>query len=167
MTNSASGKRTAVSVSTIADCPFSIAQEYALEFFRSGKAGATESEIDLPLKAFVLRHFVDVVMRLDRDSIEMGRSHEEIRLFWDSGSPWFPNFHGTLRFRIERDKTRILLEGSYIAPLGLVGQLFDAVVGKHIARLSLSDLAQRIATYLANRQRRWLSGFDPNRPQNA
>jgi hypothetical protein len=156
------GKRTAVSVSAIADCPFSIAQEYATEYLKPPKVGSKQAKlyVQAPFGPGALRHEVTLSAHLYTDSAEPGRMHDEIRLFWDSGSRLFPNFRGTLRFRIDSDRTRVLLEGTYAAPPGLIGRLFDALAGKWIARASFRDLAKRIAAHLAARQAAWLSDIE-------
>ena len=92
---------------------------------------------------------------LRSDVQDHGRLHEEVRLRWASGSRFLPDFHGTLRFRIEGTRTRILVDGAYVVPLGVVGTWFDRIAGRRIARASLQELADRIARYLADRERAW------------
>jgi hypothetical protein len=133
MLNRVPGKRSAVLVSAIADCPFSVAQDYALEY---------------------LRH-IDLTTHLHRDNFEAGRRHDEIRVFWQSGSMLFPDIHGTVRLRIDRDRTRVLLEGTYAPRLGLVGRIFDGIAGKRIARATLMARAKRIAAYLGSHHAAW------------
>lgn len=74
------------------------------------------------------------------------------------GRPLLPHFHGTVRFRIAGSATRVLVEGSYRPPFGSLGRLFDHLVGCHIARASVRDLARRLADYLEARERDWLTG---------
>lgn len=129
-----SGKRSAVSVSAIADCPFSAAADYALDFLQEAKFST----------------------HLHRDNFESGRMHDEIRIFWESGSTVLPSFSGTVRFRIDRDRTRVLIEGTYAPPLGFAGRVFNEIVGKRIARATLRALAHRLTAYLAARHGAWL-----------
>jgi hypothetical protein len=89
------------------------------------------------------------------DSREPGRSHDEIALRWSARNPLLPDFHGTVSFRIAGGRTRMILEGEYVAPGGRLGALFDAVVGRHIARATLRDLARRLAEELARRETDW------------
>ncbi len=56
-------------------------------------------------------------------------------------------------FGIEATHTRILIEGTYDAPFGVLGRCFDHVIGKRIARASLQDLGDRLATFLGLRER--------------
>ncbi len=64
----------------------------------------------------------------------------------DGGGP-FPQFVGEMR--IERvdlpGECVLLLDGSYDPPLGVAGELFDAVAGRHIARMSARNLLDEIA----------------------
>jgi hypothetical protein len=92
---------------------------------------------------------------LHADVGEPGRRHEEIRLRWNSGSRLLPNFRGAVSFRIEGTRTRIFIDGSYDAPLGLIGRYFDDAIGKRVARVSLQDLADRLAGFLELRERAW------------
>jgi hypothetical protein len=146
-----------ITVTTQAECPFSIAAEYAQEYLRNAEAGAVESLVRVPwfhaLPA--LAHRVRMSFGLHVDTTDVGRRHEEIRLRWSSGSPLLPNFRGTICFRIEATRTRILIEGTYDAPFGVLGRCFDDVIGKRIARASLQDLGDRLATFLGLRERAW------------
>lgn len=149
--------RTAISLSTVAECPFSIADEYAKEYLERAEAGGQEAYIRVPwfvpLPLPVRR--VRMTFGLHRDVAEGGRAHDEIRFNWASGTRVLPDFRGTIMFRIEGARTRVLIDGSYAAPLGTLGRWFDAAIGKRVARASLRDLAERIAAYLAARERAW------------
>jgi hypothetical protein len=146
-----------ITVSTLAECPFSIAAEYAQEYLRNAEAGGAESLVRVPWFPSVpaLAHRVRMSFGLHADVTEPGRRHEEIRLKWSSGSRLLPNFRGSVYFRIEAPRTRILIDGSYDAPLGVLGRCFDSAIGQRIARASLQDLGERLATYLELRERQW------------
>jgi hypothetical protein len=149
--------RTEISVSTLAVCAFSIAEEYATEYLRRAEAGGPEATICVPWPwpfAF-LRHRVSLSFGIHEDVLEGGRSHDEVRFHWESGSRLLPNFRGTMRFRIESLRTRVLVDGGYTIPLGVVGYCFDQVVGKRLARASLQELADRIAAHLTNCESKW------------
>lgn len=134
MLNRVSDKRSVVSGSAIADCPFSAAEDYALDFLQRAKFST----------------------HLHRDNSETGRAHDEIRIFWERGSKLFPKFHGTVRFRIARNRTRVLIEGTYAPPFGFAGRVFDKIAGKLIARATLPALASRLAAHLSARHAAWL-----------
>jgi hypothetical protein len=146
-----------ITVSTLAECPFSIAAEYAQEYLRNAEAGGLESLVRVPwfrwFPAFT--HRVRMSFGLHTDLTEPGRRHDEIHLGWSSGTWFLPNFRGSVFFRIERKRTRIIVAGNYDAPLGVLGRCFDSVIGKRIARASLQDLGDRLATFLDLRETTW------------
>jgi hypothetical protein len=151
------GKRAEVAVWAIAECAFSIADAYATEYLRRAEANGPAAVIRVPwpLPLPAMRHRVALSFGLHLDVREGGRSHDEVRLGWSSGSVLLPDFRGALRFRIDPRGTRVLLDGSYSVPLGALGRSFDRLVGVRIARASLQDLADRIAAYLTEREREW------------
>jgi hypothetical protein len=151
------GPRTEISVSALAQCSFSIADEYATEFLRRAEAGGPEATIRVPWpRPFgFLRHRVALSFGIHEDVLEGGRRHDELRFHWQSGSQFLPNFRGTMRFRIESLRTRVLVDGGYTAPLGIVGYCFDQLVGKRLARTSLQELADRVAGYLGECESTW------------
>lgn len=64
----------------------------------------------------------------------------------DKGGP-YPQFSGSIRLDPDEDPARccIALEGEYDPPFGIIGDAFDAVVGKHIARTTVRNLLDEIA----------------------
>lgn len=151
------GPRTEISVSALAECSFSIAEEYATEYLRRLEAGGPEATIRVPwpsLFAF-LRHRVTLSFGIHADVLERGRRHDEVRFHWQSGSRLIPNFRGTMRFRIESLRTRVHVDGGYTIPFGAVGYCFDRTIGKRLARASLQELADRVAAYLADCESKW------------
>jgi hypothetical protein len=147
----------AVTAEVLASCPFSIAQEYASDYFRRAEAGQAEAEIRVPVRFLptVIRRRVELRFGIHSDGTEAGRAHDEIRVRWSSGTWLLPEFHGTVRLRISGLGTRVLVDGSYHAPFGVSGRIFDSLVGAYIARASVSDLAHRIAVYLEEREKEW------------
>ena len=146
-----------VSADVLAVCPFSIAQEYAADYFRSAESGNDKAEIRVPIRFLptFIRRRVTLRFGIHADGAEAGRTHDEIRVRWSSGTWLLPEFHGTVRLRIAGPATRVLIDGSYRAPLGVMGRVFDSLVGARIARASVDDLAHRIALYLEERERVW------------
>jgi hypothetical protein len=147
----------AISVQEHAACPFSIAQEYAVEYLRRAETGNDEAQIRVPIAFFpgFLRRRVTVTFGLHYDVAEKGRVHDEIRLRWTAGTPWLPDFRGTMRFRIAGKQTDVLVDGSYRIPFGNVGRVFDNLAGRRIALASLRDLTRRIADALETNERDW------------
>lgn len=150
------GART-VRAESLAACPFSIAQEYAADYFRRAETGHEEATIRVPILFLptFLRRRVGLTFGLHLDDAEAGRTHDEIRLRWSPGTSLLPDFHGTVRLRIAGSATRVLVDGRYHAPFGAFGRLFDWLIGAYIARATVNDLSQRLAAYLEERQQAW------------
>jgi hypothetical protein len=146
-----------VTLQEYAACPFSIAQEYAVDFLRRAEAGEAEANIRVPIRLLpaLVRRRVKLSFGLHLDIAEAGRSHDEIRMHWKSGTFLLPDFHGTLRFRIAGSGTDVIVAGAYSVPFGAFGRIFDQIVGRHIAESSLRDLARRIADALESSERAW------------
>jgi hypothetical protein len=150
---------TRVSVERIVRVPFSVAHEYAEIFFKD-----TDHDIavHVPLRDFfrLLNGQVSKPVRMQTflhpDDEEDGRIHDALMVEWTAGISLFPDFHGTLRFRIASvDATRLILDGAYRPPAGVAGQAFDAVAGKRIATSTLKDLLERLAVAMEQREERF------------
>jgi hypothetical protein len=139
-----------------ANCPFSVAVEYASEYLKDAERGSDGAV----LRAGPLRHRVTVRFGLRTDVTETGRPHDEILLHWSAGSAWLPDLVGTLRIRIENVNTRLLLDGSYVPPGGPLGGLFDAIAGRRIARATADDVLRRLARALEDRELLWRKCFE-------
>jgi hypothetical protein len=143
-----------IHVEALADCPFSMADEYAASYLERAERGGRDAEIRLPgpwspRRRVTMRHAIHI------DLTEHGRAHDEIALRWSSGSPVLPDFHGTVRFRIAGARTRVILEGEYVPPGGRFGVVFDALVGRRLARAALRDFARHLGEELGRRERAW------------
>jgi nucleotide-binding universal stress UspA family protein len=135
----------------IANCPFSIAGEYASDYLKDAERGNRVSV----LRAGPLGHRVTLGFRFRTDTTEPGRPHDEILLDWSAGTAWLPNFRGTLRMRINGERTRLILDGNYAPPGGPLGVLFDAIGGSRMARATANDLLRRIAGALEDEEILW------------
>ena len=155
--NDTSTGRTTIAVAAIANCAFSIADDYAAEFLRAAERGGPEATIAAPwpFPSPAPHHRVALSFGLHLDMVDGGRQHDEVRLHWKSRSVLLPDFHGTLRFGIADRRTNVFLDGSYISPLGPAGRIFDRLIGARIAKASLQDLVNRIAGYLGERELAW------------
>jgi hypothetical protein len=145
------------SVERTVRCPFSAAHEYASEFFREAETSGIE--VQVPLRDFFValrgrvRRPVKLVFAHHPDETEAGRVHDALMLYWTAGTRLLPDFHGTLRLRIETvDQTRIALEGAWRAPLGWLGWAFTVVAGRRIAKSTMRDLLDRLAEALERRE---------------
>ncbi len=66
----------------------------------------------------------------------------------------FPAFAGTIFIsssETDTAKSLVTLDGHYHPPMGVAGDLFDAVVGQHIAQASATNLVERISAYVEGR----------------
>jgi hypothetical protein len=138
-----------VVVERVVRAPFAAALDYAEGFFRQAAEGTA---VGVPLRFLVptlggrLQQPVQIQYARRPDQAEPGRAHDAFEVCWTAGSPFFPDFRGTLRLRIASvDETRLSLEGEYRPPLGLLGAVFDALAGRWIARATLSDFLDRLA----------------------
>jgi hypothetical protein len=91
-----------------------------------------------------LRHDVAVTMKsMPFDQDESAR----FTVHWDAigGGP-FPRFEGNVEVKGDEDyhSFRLVLEGRYDPPLGMIGDAFDAVVGRWIALATARDLLKRM-----------------------
>ncbi len=81
----------------------------------------------------------DVTVRVEYRPEEGGPAHLDIA--WEPDGSLFPSFSGTLYTDATGDKTcSMRIDGTYDAPGGVPGQLFDAVVGVRIARGTIEEL---------------------------
>lgn len=151
-----------VTAEVFAACPFSIAHEYAADYFHLAEAGGEEAEIRVPIRflPLSLRRRVGLSFASHPDASESGRAHDEIRIRWNAGTRFLPDFHGAVRFRIAGVRTRVIVEGSYQAPFGAAGRIFDNLIGSAVARVSAQDLCARVASYLELRNREWEARVD-------
>jgi hypothetical protein len=71
--------------------------------------------------------------------------HDELQFVWEpAGGGPFPTFTGSLKMHPLGLKTEIVLSGEYKPPLGLVGEAFDAVIGKRIAEATAKMLLEML-----------------------
>ncbi len=144
-----------VSVERLVQVPFSVAHDYAEDFFR---AAERDVEVRVPLRfGFGLRRRikrpVDLVFAMHPDETDDGRAHDAMLIEWKAGSPLFPNFHGTLRLRIASvEATGLTLEGAYVPPFAPLGLIFDRLVGRRIARATMNELLERLALAMEQRE---------------
>jgi hypothetical protein len=145
-----------VSVERLIQVPFSIAHDYAEDFFREAER---DVEVRVPLRDLFwavrgrFQRPVRLVFALHPDETDEGRTHNAMLVEWTAGTRLFPDFHGTLRLRIDTVQTTLLtLEGSYRAPFGAPGLLFDRLLGRRIARVTMSELLERLALAMEKRE---------------
>jgi len=95
-----------------------------------------------------LAHDVVVRFRKGRDAENL---NDTFFVDWQpSGEGPYPAFSGTMNVYAESDprQSRLEIDGTYDAPGGAIGRIFDALIGRRMARASLADLVERIAADL-------------------
>lgn len=92
---------------------------------------------------------VECEMAETRDYTDSSRAHEALIIQWRSHG-WLPvpRFRGMLTARPSSLATEIRIDGHYVPPLGKTGIVFDAVVGRWMARRTLQRLMNAIAYFI-------------------
>jgi|SRR5579872_834458 len=71
--------------------------------------------------------------------------HDELQFAWEpAGGGPFPTFNGTMKMHPIGLNTEIVLSGEYQPPFGVVGEAFDAVIGKRIAEATAKMLLEML-----------------------
>jgi hypothetical protein len=154
-----------VVVERVVRCPFSVAHDYAEDWF-AGAARGIDLRVPLrdiaPTRAGRLRRRVRLVAERVLDEHEPGRAHDALQIDWSAGTRFFPDFHGALRLRIASVETTLLsLEGEYQPPFGPFGAVFDLVIGRRIARATMRDLLERLGDAMERRETEFRAGAQP------
>ena len=156
-----------VGTARIIQCPFSVAQEYAEDFFA---AAVRDAECPLPSQKLVpsltgrLCATVRVIFNNHFDAFERGRRHSPLAVTWTGESALFEDFRGTLQLRIASTSTTdAALEGSYRARYGIFGRLFNRALGHRLAQTILEELMNQLASTLERREARYRASFEGSR----
>jgi hypothetical protein len=151
-----------VVVERVVRCPFSVAHDYAEDFFAHAERGI---ELHVPLRDLTLtraghlRRPVRLVAERMPDEHEPGRAHDALEIDWTAGTRFFPDFHGALRLRIASvEETQLTLEGTYQPPFGAFGVGFDVLIGRRIARATMGDLLRRLGDAMELREAEFRAG---------
>lgn len=145
---------TRISVSAIAQCPFSAALDYAIDFLEKAKrsGGRAKSRLRHPTRPWhgTLAHMLDI------DELEMGRGHHKVDLHWTS-APWLlESCHGAIRPRISYGRTQLFVDFVY-TPRGRLGWLLDRLVLRRLTERWLQTFADGLADHLGRAHQAWLS----------
>lgn len=140
-----------VGATRVVRCPFSVAQEYAEDFF-------TEAVRDVPAHSLVpslgtrLSGVVKLDFREQFETLRPGRRHDALAIAWTGDSLMFADFRGTLELRVASiTTTDATLEGRYRPRHGVVGRVFDHLFGYRIAQTMLETMMNRLAGALERR----------------
>ena len=123
-------------------CPFSAVIEFAEKALNESRSMRVSP---VPVVAETVHAMAAVV----DDSSDDVRRHDALLLVWKPDHRgMFPDFQGVLTARPSGRGAELSLHGRYQPPLGLPGAIFDAVAGRHIARMTmgrvLADLCKEI-----------------------
>lgn len=128
--------------------PYSVALDAMMRILRAKK---NRVMLAVPLKKlglgtnFGLEHEVNVNFLPLRGHKGERLLHDELQLTWEpTGGGPFPKFSGTIKMRPLSPDTELALSGEYQPPLGVVGEAFDAVIGKRIAEATAQTLLETI-----------------------
>ena len=159
-----------VKVETTVDCPFSLVLDEADHIFELVRSSGPEVRIafrdmGLPFSGGFARRVI-TRSKWQPDLTERGREHDEVVFEWDARSRLLPTFRGTMRFRVGSiSQTRVIIEGSYLPPLGRFGRLFDRLIGEKLARVTLKSSLRHLkcgleAFWLAEQDTQRLRSFE-------
>ncbi|MDQ2866329.1 MAG: hypothetical protein M3R51_08895 [Candidatus Eremiobacteraeota bacterium] len=84
-----------------------------------------------------------------QDYTDAARAHEALILQWRChGLLPVPRFRGMITVRPNGLTTEIRIDGQYMPPFGPLGDVFDRVLGSHIAGRTLSRFLDRISAFI-------------------
>lgn len=148
-------KLSAFNLERIVDCPFSTAMEVSETLFPALESSGISIPIHktgVPIpQAWKCRITVRFSRQIDAD--EPGRAHDQLVFHWTTLSPLLPKLNGVLSFRIHTERTKVLFTGTYTPPLGFVGQLFDRIIGRHIAIATMTEIFDQLQNLLEENHR--------------
>ncbi len=136
-----SGMRS-ITVTQRANVPFSRSVDLAEQFFkRPHRLAVGPGKL---LRAAVVQESAQV-----RDVTDGTMVHEALMVIWQARLRLpLPDFHGLLTVRVRAPGTEVNIQGSYVPPFGIAGQLFDSVIGRRIARVTFQKLLDDVCAYL-------------------
>jgi hypothetical protein len=126
-----------------ARCPFSAAIELAENFLREvARLGhIDELVVDSELSSLVVNDFTDTVRR-----------HDALEFRWKPRYGLFPSAQALLTVRPHAPEgTELQFSIAYVPPFGAVGKLFDALIGRYVARFTARRLLRRMAIEVEHR----------------
>lgn len=112
--------------------PFSGTIEYAQHFFEQNR------RLGLYVATVTVRSSV-----VD-DTADLARRHEALEIAWRAPNPLLPDLHALLTVRPQAPGSRLFFTADYTPPLGRVGKVFDALIGRYIAHATFTSLLARL-----------------------
>jgi len=112
--------------------PFSGTIEYAQHFFEQHR------HLGLYAATVVVRSTV-----VD-DAADLTRKHDALEIAWRAPTALLPDLHALLTVRPQAPGSRIFFTADYTPPLGRFGEIFDGLIGRHIAHATFASLLARL-----------------------
>ncbi len=129
-----------------ATLPVKAPSGFALAFLNTyiRDLGGGTDEATLPLH-YTFTQFAGITLERDVsvtvDYVPTKDAPAVLRICWEPDKSLFPSFDGTMAAEADGERAcRLTITGSYDAPGGVAGQLFDAVIGVRIAQGTLDTL---------------------------
>jgi hypothetical protein len=132
----------------IVDAPYSVAMDAVLRRLKTVKnrlmLNVPFSSLGIP-SSFGIEREVEVDFVPFRGHKGERLLHDELKMRWTpiGGGP-LPTFNGSLKMHPEGGKTELVLAGEYEPPMGKMGEVFDAVIGKRIAEATAQALLHQL-----------------------
>ena len=143
-----------ISEKRCANVPFEHASSYLDQYIHdvvSDGGGHIVLSVAIPVERFGVDKRIELsrMVSVRFSPVEGGESTTRLTGIWwepDQGGP-YPQFSGTIGLAANEhpDRCNLVLEGEYDPPFGIVGDAFDAIIGKHIARTTVRNLLDEIA----------------------
>jgi hypothetical protein len=143
------------------DCPPQRAQAYLLSHFENSRRRHGRAMV--PLTA-TLGSKSGAHVTVERNatatfapSTNVGGLEYQVQIEWTpaTNEP-LPKFDGTFRVQWDEEygRSRLVLEGEYEPPLGIVGRAFDATVGRRVAQNTVESLLETLRLEIESAYRR-------------
>jgi len=128
--------------------PYSVAMDAIVRRLRAKKNRIT---LLVPFKVFGLPVNLGVEREVEVAFVPLrgykgeAQLHDELQFTWApvGGGP-YPAFAGTMHMHPQGSDTEIVLSGEYQPPFGVLGEAFDAVIGKRIAEATAQTLLEEL-----------------------
>lgn len=125
------------------NCPVGQAHLHLDAFFRE-QAEHLTLRVPQAILGVMLHHDVKAEVKRVHSASD---ASDTILVRWEAvgGGP-YPRFEGKISVKGDEDyiSFRLVLDGSYEPPLGMPGEVFDALIGRWIAIATARDLLQRL-----------------------
>ncbi len=97
---------------------------------------------------------VESAMAQTRETTDQVRAHEALVIQWRyHGLLPAPRFRGMITVRPNGPATLIRIDGHYIPPLGVLGGVLDALVGRFVAHRTVKRLLARLTAFIDGEQK--------------